>query len=150
MSRRRYDAYKEVTTFAGLEALVGRSFPGTRQPVLNQTAATKYGDFANDVAHGYVTFVEATISPTTALSASVLRAAAVTRAASERRIGAQPLDHVAARASAMPRGPLSEDESATLAAVRAWGGPAAGASQRASSANHGVPAVLVRAAVDCF
>lgn len=146
-SRKRYDYYKGETTFAGLEALKGVNFPGTTRPVFNKGVMTKGGDFANDVAAGFVTFVEATVSPTAALSASAMQAAAVPRAALARCCGGRPLDCVAARASAMPRGPLSEDESAMLAAVRAWGGPAAGVSKRASSATHGVPAVLVRAAV---
>jgi hypothetical protein len=41
----------------------------------------------------------------------VERAAPVTRAAPARSFGVQPLNRVDARASAMLRGPLSEDES---------------------------------------
>jgi hypothetical protein len=62
---------------------------------------TLSGDFAHDVAHGLVTLVEATVSPMLALSASVVRAAAVTRAAPARSFGVEPLNCVAARASAM-------------------------------------------------
>ena len=51
---------------------------------------------------------------------------------------------MAARASAKLR--VGGRESPTLAAVRAWGGPAASASQQASSTTYGIPAVLVRAA----
>jgi hypothetical protein len=62
---------------------------------------TLSGDFAHDVAHGLVTLVEATVSPMLALSASVVRASAVTRAAPARSFGVEPLNCVAARASAM-------------------------------------------------
>jgi hypothetical protein len=72
---------------------------------------TKGSDMANDVAHGFFTFVEAADSPKETFSASVVRAAAVTRAAPARSFGVQPLNRVAARGSAMPRGPLSEGES---------------------------------------
>ena len=44
------------------------------------------GDFSNDLAYGLVTFVEAAVSPTEALSVSAVRAASVTRAAPARRI----------------------------------------------------------------
>ena len=61
------------------------------------------------------------------------------RAADERL-----LDRVSAFSTAMPIGPLSADELAVLAAVRAWHEPAANVSKHASAAPRGVPRVVVR------
>jgi hypothetical protein len=63
-SRKRYEVYVADTTFAGLEALKGANFPGKTRPVFRGGGMILSGDFANDVALGCVTFVEATASPT--------------------------------------------------------------------------------------
>jgi len=59
----RYEVYKKKTTFSGLEGLRTLTLPGTKQEVFHGNALTKHGDFANDVAKGFVTFVAATVSP---------------------------------------------------------------------------------------
>jgi hypothetical protein len=55
--------------------------------------------------------VLAAVPFTVALSVPVVWAASVARAAQAWSFGMQPMNRVAARASAMPRGPLSVDES---------------------------------------
>jgi len=58
----RYEVYKKETTFAGLELLRTMNFPGTIMPVFCGGVTTKFGDFACDVARGWVTFGAATVS----------------------------------------------------------------------------------------
>ena len=53
-SRRRYDEYKHLTSFAELHALKGRRLPDGR--VVMKTGP-RHGDFINDVRHGYVRFI---------------------------------------------------------------------------------------------
>jgi hypothetical protein len=67
-TRKLYKVYKAETTFAGLETLKGVSFPVTTRPVFRGVAMALSDDVAHDVAHGSATFVEATVSPTVALS----------------------------------------------------------------------------------
>ena len=59
----RYEVYKKTTTFSDLEGLRNFTLPGTKQEVFHGNALTKHGDFANDAAKGFVTFVAATVSP---------------------------------------------------------------------------------------
>jgi hypothetical protein len=138
----------------------GRSlFQARSRRFFHGNALTKHGDFANDVARGWVTFVAATVSPgefsatagvdvsVAAFSAPTVRTADERRASAVHGVGKVVLDRVSAFSTTMPIGPLSADESAVLAAVRAWHDPAANASKRASAASHGVPRVVVRAAV---
>jgi hypothetical protein len=112
-SRKRHELYKVYTAFAELEALKGNSFPGAIRPVFSGGAMTISGDFAHDLACGLVTFVEAAVFPTEALSVSVARAVSVTRAAPALGFGERPLNRVAARASALPRGPLRRTSHST-------------------------------------
>jgi hypothetical protein len=93
-SRDRCEVYMVDTTFSGLEALKGANFPGKTRPVFRGGEMILSGDFANDVGHGFVTFVEATASPTVALSVSVVRAASVTRAAPARSFCVEPMNRV--------------------------------------------------------
>jgi hypothetical protein len=135
-SHRRYEHYKNETTFAGLDALKTLTFPGTSHPVMHLGAMAKRGDFVNDVARGYVTFVDPTVSPTDSrlptpgdTSVPALSTLAVAK-------GLSTADE-----------PLTVHENELVATVRAWNGPGASASQRASAANHNVPIQIVRAAV---
>ena len=135
-SHRRYEHYKNETTFAGLDALKTLTFPGTSHPVMHLGAMAKRGDFVNDVARGYVTFVDPTVSPTDSTvptpgdtSVPALSTIAVAK-------GLNTADK-----------PLKMHENELLATIRAWNGPGASASQRASAANHNVPIQIVRAAV---
>ena len=147
-SYRRYELYKHETTFAGLDALTTSTFPGTRKPVLHLGATAKSGDFANDVARGYVTFVEPTVPPLGApatrtgdLSKQALSATPVKARIPQTLRSGSPA-HACARHQK-----LSHEESNLLATLRAWHAPAAAASQRAYAANYCVPNQIVRAAV---
>jgi len=147
-SYRRYELYKYETTFAGLDALTTSTFPGTRKPVLHLGATAKSGDFANDVARGYVTFVEPTVPPLGApatrtgdLSKQALSATPVKARIPQTLRSGSPA-HACARHQK-----LSHEESNLLATLRAWHAPAAAASQRAYAANYCVPMQIVRAAV---
>ena len=57
-SAERYAVYSAETTCAGLAALRGRHFAGTRRPVLSGEVTARSGDFVNDVCRRYVAFVE--------------------------------------------------------------------------------------------
>jgi len=59
----RYEDYKKETTIARLEVLRAQTFPGTKQEVFHLDVFAKSGNFANDVEHGWVTFVAGMVSP---------------------------------------------------------------------------------------
>ena len=54
----RYAVYSAETTFAGLAALRGQHFAGTRRPALVGEVTARTGDFVNDVCRRYVALVE--------------------------------------------------------------------------------------------
>jgi hypothetical protein len=54
LSYARYEVHKGGSTFPGLEVLRTLNFPGTKKEVFHGSALSKSGDFANDVAKGFV------------------------------------------------------------------------------------------------
>ena len=111
------------------------TFTGTEQGVFHLDAYANLGDFAHDVAHGWVVFVAAMVFPLGPLAVAEAGAYAAAFSAPTVRVADQLRAAVVQRMYTLSLGVCPRYR------------PAASASKRASAVSDGFPTVVVRAAV---